>query len=509
MFVKLSLKNSLSWFVIGLFALHGSYLSGQEMLGLTMGNYNGLTGSLINPSIMTNTRNYLEVNVFSSGYFVRNTIAYIPGSDFSIWELLGSDIKFPVYGERNDNYLLYQNKDLKLATTNLRILGPSAMFQYGDHAFALTTGVRYMTSGNRIPYEIPIHAYEQLKYEPLQNISFDDYNTDISTQAWMEIGLSYAYDVYHSFSHQITVGASLKFLWGYAGAYAEVNNAKYIVLNDTTLNIQNLNATAGFALPVDYNNNDMPMHDPFFKGKGMGFDIGVTYTKRKYVDNKRFEKPCAQRYEDYIYRIGVSIIDIGRVKYKNNAQMHGYDDVSVFWQNFDTINFDNVNKVVSELSDLFYGDPDSSYRASEIKIGLPMAVSVQFDYHFDFKEEFYVGAMWIQPVRFNMHTLRRPAQLAIVPRWETKNFEFSLPLSLFEYRYPRVGFAARFYFFTIGTERIGTYLGIADLNGMDLYFSFKFSFGKGSCRKKPMYPCANTEFGYSDKEKAKFRKRKW
>ena len=190
MFVKLSLKKSLSWFVIGLFSLHGSYLCGQEMLGLTMGNYNGLTGSLLNPSIMTNTRNYLEVNVFSSGFFVRNTVAYIPGSDFSIWELLGSDIKLPVYGERNDNYLLYQNKELKLATTNFRILGPSAMFQYGDHAFGLTTSMRYMISANRIPYEIPFHAYEQLKYEPLQNISFDDYNADMSTQAWMEIGLS-------------------------------------------------------------------------------------------------------------------------------------------------------------------------------------------------------------------------------------------------------------------------------------------------------------------------------
>jgi hypothetical protein len=289
---------------------------------------------------------------------------------------------------------------------------------------------------------------------------------------------------------------------------AQVNNVDYIVLNDSTLNFRNLNGQVGYAVPVDYETNDYPLHDPFFKGRGIGLDIGVTYTKRRYVDDKRFDRACDQRYEEYIYRIGLSILDIGRIKYRNNAQYHSFDDVSAIWQNFDTIAYDNVNQVVRELSDVFYGDPDSSYRDNNFKIGMPMAVSLQFDYNFQKYRGLYIGAIWVQPIRFNMHTLRRPAQLAIIPRIEKKNIEVSLPVSLYEYRYLRLGLAARFGFFTIGTDRLGTYLGIGDLNGMDIYAAVKFNIGKGTCKKKEPIECLNYEFGYSDKDKGKFRKRK-
>jgi hypothetical protein len=139
---------------------------------------------------------------------------------------------------------------------------------------------------------------------------------------------------------------------------------------------------------------------------------------------------------------------------------------------------------------------------------MPMAVSLQFDYHFKKHKNLYIGAIWVQPVRFNMHTMRRPAQIAVIPRYETKNIEVSVPISLYEYRYPRIGLAARFSVLTIGTEKLGTYLGLGDLNGLDIYASIKINIGKGSCKKNEPIECLNYEFGYSDKEKNKFRKRK-
>ena len=501
------MNRMLSWLFISFFLFCAPKVNGQEMLGFVNSNYNSLGGSLINPSLLTNSKNYLEVNVLTFNYFLSNDFAYLPAEDFSIWNAIaGQDL--PTYGERKNNFLYYRNRDPKNAVNNLRFLGPSASYQYGKHGFALTTGMRYLTSVNNVPWEIPVMSYESLSYEPIQNVNFNDYNLDFSTQAWMEIGLSYAYDVYRFLDEQITVGVSLRMLWGYAGAVSQINNIDYIILNDSTINFRNMNGQVGYAVPVDYETNDVPLHDPFFKGRGIGMDIGVTYVKRRYVDSKRFEKACDQRYEDYIYRIGFSILDIGRIKYKQNAQLHSFDDVSAIWQNFDTISYDNVNQVVRELSDVFYGDPDSSYRTDNFKIGMPMALSLQFDYHFKKLENFFIGAIWVQPVRFNMHTMRRPAQIAVIPRYETKNIEVSVPISLYEYRYPRIGLAARFSVFTIGTEKLGTYLGLGDLNGLDIYASIKINIGKGSCKKNEPIECLNYEFGYSDKEKDKFRKRK-
>jgi len=154
---------------------------------------------------------------------------------------------------------------------------------------------------------------------------------------------------------------------------------------------------------------------------------------------------CAQKYDEYVYRIGVSILDIGRVKYTTNAQLHSYDDVSKYWSSLDTLDFFNVNDFISGISNTFYGDPDASLVSNTIKIGLPTALSVQAD--FSLPNNMYIGGFWIHPIRLNMNSLRRPAQLAVVPRYETKYFELSLPLSLYEYQYPRVGIAARLLFF--------------------------------------------------------------
>jgi len=306
--------------------------------------------------------------------------------------------------------------------------------------------------------------------------------------------------VFKSYDKQITAGISVKKLWGYGGAYMATNNVNYIVVDDSTINIKNLNSELGFSLPVDYNNNDF-LSSPTFRGSGVGIDIGAVYVKKKNVSiNKwRGKKRCSQTYDDYIFRVGVSILDIGRVKYSTNAQLHNFDDVSQYWTSIDTIDFDNINTLVGQFSETFYGDPTVSLKSNTIKIGLPTALSVQFDVNV--YENLYLGGMWIHPIRLNMSSLRRPAQFAVVPRYETKYFEMSVPISIYEYQYPRVGIAARFYFLTVGTERLGTYLGMADMNGIDIYASIKIGINKGSCKSKFGGACSNQDFGNNKRKR--------
>lgn len=496
-------KNALC---IILFALClTSPIHAQEMLGVTLGNYSGSTSVLINPALLTSSKLYADFNLISADVFFRNNFAYIPGSDATIYDLLKSNPDLPTYGADNNNFIYYQNEKLKFTTLSVKAMGPSAMLQIGRHALALTTGVRYFASGNNVPWEVPVFAYEGIKYRPLHNINFSDYDLDFSTTAWAEVGLSYAYNVYRFLDNKLTFGLSVKYLMGYSGAYVSSDHVDYVVQNDSVIIINSMTTEVGVALPVDYSNNDF-LSAPTIKGSGVGLDIGVVYTKMKSVDPARWRnRLCAQPYDDYIYRLGISIIDIGRLNYKQNAQLHAFNDVSVYWENFDTTNFSNVNQLVGEMSELFYGDPAASYQGNSVTIGLPTALSVQFDYHH--YKNLYLGVFWIQPIRTNKHSLRRPAQLAVAPRYETKWLEVSLPLTLYEYRYPRVGFSARFGFLTVGTERLGTWLGLADLNGVDIYASIKFNFGKGSCRSRSYSHCANGEYGYSKKQRQTFMKR--
>ncbi len=472
----------------------------QEMLGVTLGNYSGIAGTLVNPAVMTNNKVYLDINLISADIFVRNNFAYIPKEDFVIWDVFKPGYEYPTYGDDDRNVTYYKNTRLKHATMSTKVLGPSAMLQVGDHAFGITTGVRYFMSGNRIPWDIAELSYHGLDYTPLHNIEFDDYNTDMNASAWMEVGLSYAYNVYKSYDSHITAGISIKKLWGYGGANIDVNNVNYVVVDDSTINIKNMNGEAGFSLPVDYDNNDFIGGVTSFSGSGIGLDIGAVFVKKKEVDVNQWKggKLCSQKYREYIYRVGVSILDIGRLKYSTNAQLHSFDDVSQYWASIDTLEFDNLNTFMGQISNTFYGDPEASLKANSIKVGLPTALSVQADVNM--AKNIYFGGFWIHPVRINTRSMRRPAQLAFVPRYESKYFELNVPVSLYEYIYPRIGISARFYFLTIGTERLGTYLGMADMNGLDIYFSIKLGINKGSCKNKFGGACSNVNFGNNKKK---------
>lgn len=470
-------------------------ISAQEMLGLTMGNYKGIAGNLVNPAGMTSNKVFLDINLVSADVFLRNNFAYIPKNDFFIWDALKKGYEFPTYGEYNRNVIYYDNQKKKNVSGSIKVLGPSAMLQVGEHAFGITTAARVFISADKIPYDVAVFGYNGLEYTQLHNIEFDSKNANSNVSSWMEVGLSYAYNIHNSYEEQLTVGLSVKKLWGYAGGYVFANDVKYEVPNDSTVDIKNLTSEVGFSLPVDYDNNDFINTGKNFRGSGLGFDIGAVFVKKKEFETNKWRKGplCSQKFTDYIYKIGVSIIDIGRVKYTTNAQLHNFNDVSRYWESIDTMQFNNTNAFMQQLSNTFYGNPNASFTDNTIKIGLPTAISIQADV--SVQKNIYVAGFWIHPIRFKKNTLRRPAQIAVIPRFETKYFELSIPLSLYEYQYPQVGFAARLYFITIGTERLGTYLGMADMNGLDIYASIKIGINKGSCRKKFGGACDNANFG--------------
>jgi len=140
------------------------------------------------------------------------------------------------------------------------------------------------------------------------------------------------------------------------------------------------------------------------------------------------------------------------------------------------------------LSDVFNGS-HGTLTDTTMFLSLPTTLSIQYDYHFE--GNFYLGAYWQQPLRFRLKSARRPPILAVIPRYETRAFGASLPVSFYNYEKIRVGASLRFYSFTVGTEKLGTFLGIGKLTGMDLYFSVRFNLDKGSCMSYKNGACSN------------------
>jgi len=272
-----------------------------------------------------------------------------------------------------------------------------------------------------------------------------------------------------------------------------VANIDYMVLNKDTAIVYNLNAESGYSLPVDYRTNEFT-RTPVFRGGGFGFDIGITYKKTiKGQQNILYSEICAKPFLPYRYKIGVSVIDIGRITFKKNAQKLVFDNVSTFWPDISDFNSQNIDTAIRQLSQKFYGNPDKLLQGDRISIGLPSALSVQIDVHYT--GNWYVNGTLIYPLRIYSISLIRPAQLSITPRYETNFFEVNFPISLYDFSKPRIGISARLGIFTVGTDKLGGFFHYNDFTGMDVYFSVKIGFIKGLCKNKgDKSSCSQSEY---------------
>lgn len=464
----------------------------QEMLGITASNYGGSNGLLINPGSILGSKLYMDVNILTGDIFVENNYLYIHGEDYTPMRYLQKDAEFPEYGPKKQAFDHYFDKNLKYAYTQLRFVGPSGFVVYNDHAFALQTQVRNIVSLDKIPYDVANFAYEGLDYPPQFNINYVNNDFSIAAMSWGEIDLSYAYTVYKYSHDRVNLGVTLKYLMGYSGVYVDGRQLDYLMLNDSTADIRNLDASVGFSGPVNYDNEDFP-YGSTFKGSGFGIDLGVTYirTKRGH-SNRRYNRLCERPYEDYYYKIGVSLLDFGGIKFKDNAQLHEFDNVSHYWERIDTLSFTSINDLVHQFSSRFYSNPNASLANNQFTVGLPTAFSFQFDYHYF--NQWYLGGMFIYPLNLNNNSIVRPAQAVLIPRYETREFEVSMPVSLYRLERLRVGFSARYRSFTVGTDKLGSLFGFSDFTGTDIYFSVKLNFGKGFCSHKKVDGCQNNEY---------------
>jgi hypothetical protein len=470
------------------------------MWGIANSNFAGSNSTLLNPSGIVTSKLYLDINLATADAFFSNNYLYIHAKDYALFKYLRRDPEFPKYGPDEMPFDRYDSKIAKTGYVSISARGPSFMLARGRHAFAFHTGVKSLTSLTNIPYHIANFSYFGLDYEQQHNINFRNTDLMVASLSFAEIGMSYAYAFRKFNMEDWSAGITVRGLFGIAGAYLDAGDLNYTVINDSTIDVKNMNGVMGFSIPLDYANNNFPDGGPTIKGGGFGFDIGVTYQKKIMTyQSGRFTKYCRQRYIDYIYKIGLSLLDIGYVRFTQNAQQHSYDDVSRYWYNADTVSYYSMNQLMQSFSQVFYNDPQASYRGDRITVYLPAAFSFQMDYKL--YQNWYVGGVFIHSLPFFKSQVVRPAQVMVAARYETPSFEASFPVSLYQWRYPRVGLSFRYHFLTIGTDNLASLLGFTDFTGLDLYLSLKVNFRKGNCIGRGReIDCPNFEYGVNRKK---------
>ena len=505
--------HRLRYIFIYMLLLISTFSYSQTLIG-TRSNYSGSNSLSLNPALISTSYLYADFSLFNFGIMAFNDFAYINGSDFRDF-LFKKDHIFPTYevnGYRT-NFLLYDNIDKKTnniyESLDLNLL--SLMFSINENqAVGFSFNTRVYTSGTNIPWEIPELCVFRTKDNPEYRGHYQSSEMRTASLEWMEVALSYSRKIHERYLNRVDAGITAKYLIGYSAAVGNINKLDYEILENSvddydSIVVNKINADIAYSLPINYGESFTSQgvfDNSMVRGNGVAFDLGFTYTRKKEVTirNMRRVSGCMCPKTDYLWKAGVSFMDVGFINFKKNALDNSIvnDGGSVF----DISSFDHVdsfNDMIEIMSITYYGDPDASVVGNSFRIGLPTTIRFHFDYNF--RKNIYVNATFIQPIRLMEYSVEAAPHIILEPRFESALCDFSIPVSLRDYRFFMVGANLRLGPLTVGTQNLASYLGLGKVNGMDLFVSLKFNFNKGSCDDDKFDACWSADFGNKKKQR--------
>jgi outer membrane protein OmpA-like peptidoglycan-associated protein len=477
--------------LLSLLAFMSAGAAAQEMLGIRPSNYGGLQTLSLNPALMINSRLETDINLISFGTTMENNFIYIPKDQLNFFGF-GNIVDTYTDGEYSDEFDLSTKDETYDMAQQISFMGPSAMFSIKNkHVFAITTGLRSYTGAEGVQGHVAKYAVEGLGYNPLHGQTFHAQGFEFNTMSWIEYGFSYSTMLTQNEKGALAGGLSVKYLQGIGSGYVRNVDVYYNVLNESQAGENDTMAfspggefSTGEYGNTDYNSFDEASgYNDFINGSGFGFDIGLTYDFLKdkgdweyEMDGKKQADPTLNRYK---VRLGLSVLDIGSIKFKDNSGtfLLETNDPS-YYLNWSEDEFEDNNDFDTTFSNVFYGDPNQSRTGDSYSMALPTAISFQVDWNV--KNKLYLNSSVMYGVKNSGPGIDRPTVISFTPRYESKIFEASLPISYIDYasNAMRVGLALRFASFYVGSDKIGVLMGLNDMYGLDFYAGLKFSIVK-------------------------------
>lgn len=439
----------------------------QERLGMANSNYSSVNSIFLNPSSSVDSRTLMQFNLVGANIYVMNNLVYMP--KFRVWMDKSSDLQDPK--------LNTSGPFKKFLYTKAEINGPTLVVSNREIGYGFFIRGRVEASVNNIPEELTNLLIEQ-KIDTSKNLDIDIRNTRISQMAWVEYGVNFGKMYFKHGTEMITLGGNVKYLTGINIAYGNIFRLNAQV-DDTKLDIANLRAK------IRYN-------EPGWNtGKGIGIDFGITYKKTlKYLENYYANSPKSNcKYIDYKYKFGLSLLDLGAIRFTQNT-FKGDVSGSTLITDFKHTDLDSVIRADFNVT---------QQKNQPIMACLPTAISAQAD--FNLGHHFYFNASAIQGLTTaRIIGVQRTNLVSAAIRYERRNFEVAVPLTLHRYIYPQLGFAFRFRTFVLGLDNVLPLVVKNNTYGASVYFNLGIALFKNPACKasKPRYiaPKKNYE-GYT------------
>ncbi len=459
------------WYIVFLFcAVQWFSAHAQENMGIANSNYAPLNTIFLNPTSSADSKAFIDFNFTGVSIHALNNYAHL---NQGIGGLNSGGELEVLYDQNEPSYFAY---------TDVQVHGPALSLSMGKFGAGLFMNVRSVTSVNGITNHLAQHAINGFDFEDQLGNEYTTNNLQLGSLAWLEYGANFSYIIHQEGRDMITVGGNLKYLNGIAGAGLNIQEWNYQVANDSVLN--SFEFRGNYALPA-FNEDIEGASDVRGNGSGLGLDLGFSYKKmKKSVSNYRPHTPSDCELKDYQYRFGVSLLDVGRIRMKEGYVRDFNVDDPLIWEDYNGADPDGLEEI-DELINQELAGRLSDNRTESYRLALPTALSMQFDYNVG--KGFYANASIVHGFfRRNRLGVQRNNTFAITPRYERRQVEVALPMTLQNYQFFRMGAALRVYSVIIGTDNLTGLLGLHDrVRGADFYFSLKYTmFRPWYCKDK-------------------------
>ncbi|MBK8568439.1 MAG: hypothetical protein IPN76_35320 [Saprospiraceae bacterium] len=440
----------------------------QEQLGLRLETYAGVSSLAINP--VGNLDNPLrwDANLVGAGLFLENNYAFLKNTSLRRLYHHRNDAEFILAEDKEgptaDKVFIadfFNNRAKRFAVANAIFMGPAFAIRIGEqHSVGIFVNDRIMGSSVNIPNQFSYYKYDARPF----NESFEIPKLQVAAMFWREFGLNYAFSVPVR-NGRLGLGLNLKFIKGIEAAFLEtLSPYQHTRQPGNIITVGLPNSRFGFAQGTSFQNNIIIDEA---SGRGLGLDLGISYQAK---ESK--------------LKLSASLMDLGRIKFDNEAQAHRLDLDSTISIDFDDYeqfkSRDDLEEIVQNFGQNSLSDPDASLDGTAFKMVLPTALNLQADY--GVTEQFYVNALLMQRLpTFNIGP-KRGNLLAVTPRWQHRWFSASVPVSVYNWSSVHVGLAARLGWLVIGSDDMASWFFNKNLTGADFYIALKvnpFNIGKG------------------------------